>query len=143
MKFIESNVFTPLNADQVAVGSKGYFAETLGHLKSCVEQEGPTAELTSIRDEDHGCRFYSKEYKSAWILFYLVETPKLCTYKELTRWLAEGKGEWRSVNGDIGYTSFQYNLKNGDHPVKAGTYEVRRWGDPVWHTPSKKYLGVE
>lgn len=144
MNFNKLRVFTPLNADQVPVGSKGYFAETLGNLKNAVEMRGETAELTSIRDETHACRFYCAEYKSAWSLFYLVEEPKdeLCTRRELARWLAEGKGEL-SYDADCGvYTDAPYLKDNIDDEVDEKTL-IRKWDTKAWYKPTRKYMGIK
>ena len=75
MEFDKSKVYTVLNADEVEVGSKGYFADDLKKLKNLVEQEDKSGwdEIESIGGEDEVSRFRAYTY---WNLFYLVEEPK-------------------------------------------------------------------
>lgn len=144
MEFDKARVFTPLTADEVQIGSKGYFAETMGNLKNMVEMQGETSELTSIRDETNACRFYCKEYRAAWVLFYLVETPDLCTRRELAQWLAQGNGEF--IMGlskrTVPSTNYGYSTEYADTQV-PDVIHVRKWGETDWHKPTRAYMGIE
>ena len=86
MTFDKSKVYTVLNADEVKVGSKGYFADNLYHLKGAVsiERSSMFGEIESIYCEDAGCRF-SVRGDGSYALFYLIEEPqekKLRPYKD-------------------------------------------------------------
>ena len=74
MEFLKERVFTPLNADEVKAGSKGYFADSLDTLKRLVSEEGLTDVLNAVYPEKAVERF-EKEGGPACILFYLVEEP--------------------------------------------------------------------
>lgn len=77
MVFDKSKVYTALNADEVKVGSKGYFADSIGLLKECVTSERKKlyGKIESIYYEDASCRF-SIEDDGSYAFFYLVEEPQ-------------------------------------------------------------------
>lgn len=74
MKFDESKVYTALNADEIKVGSKGYFADSIGLLKECVTREKKAyyGKIESIYHEAIAARF-SIENDGSYIFFYLIE----------------------------------------------------------------------
>ena len=77
MLFDKSKVYTALNADEVKVGSKGYFADNIKALKEAVKNEDCVmfGEIEEVFADFASDRFGLKgesEYK----LFYLVEEPK-------------------------------------------------------------------
>ncbi len=57
MNFDKSKVFTALNADEVKVGSRGYFANNLDTLKRLVNRNALTDVLNKVYPEDWGRRF--------------------------------------------------------------------------------------
>lgn len=75
MEFDKTKVFTALNADEIKIGSKGYFAYTLENLKDVVEHERSDyyGKLVEIKNESYESRFRLKDNYS---LFYLVEDRK-------------------------------------------------------------------
>lgn len=77
MEFDKSKVFTALNADEVKIGSKGYYANSLGYLKEVVSNNSLAryGKLTAIRDDYKTDRF-EIDTTSNWHLFYLVEEPR-------------------------------------------------------------------
>ncbi len=75
MNFDKSKVFTALNADEVKVGSRGYFANNLDTLKRLVNINALTDVLNKVYPEDWGRRFGKKDCNFIFILFYLVEEP--------------------------------------------------------------------
>ena len=79
MEFDKSKSYTALNADEVKIGSKGYFADNLKALKEAVEQERYEnyEEIAEILDEDYESRFLMKgDCKYRFTLFYLAEEPQ-------------------------------------------------------------------
>lgn len=83
MEFDKAKVFTALNADEIKVGSKGYFADTLEKMKDVVEHERSSyyGKVVEIRKESYVSRF---RLKYDYSLFYLAEEPrgkKLRAYK--------------------------------------------------------------
>lgn len=80
MKFDKTRVYTAFNADEVKVGSKGYFADSINELKRKVDEGNETSTLTKIFGEESATRF-SVSPVSSYILFYLVEEPKEKVYR--------------------------------------------------------------
>ncbi len=80
MTFDKSKVFTSVNANEVKIGSKGFFAETLAELKSYVKIEIALDEVAEILDD--GCAFrFCSDNRTRYALFYLVEEPKEQKYR--------------------------------------------------------------
>lgn len=77
MEFDESKVYTLVNADKVRAGSRGYFADNLRDLKYIVEHDCSEeyGEITEIKNNSYATRFKIENY--LFMLFYLVEEPKI------------------------------------------------------------------
>ena len=71
MEFDKSKVFTALNADEVKVGSNGYFASSLAELEDAVVKQKSEVfgTVNAIQAADVDTRFFSSAY---WALFYLA-----------------------------------------------------------------------
>ena len=80
MEFDKTRVYTALNADEVKVGSKGYFADSINDLKKKVNDGNELLTLTKICEEEAATRF-SVSPISSYILFYLVEEPEEKVYR--------------------------------------------------------------
>lgn len=80
MEFDKTRVYTALNADEVKIGSKGYFADSINDLKKKVNDGNVLLTLTKIYGEESATRF-SISPISSYILFYLVEEPKEKIYR--------------------------------------------------------------
>lgn len=74
------------------------------------------------------------------------------TNRLLTKWLAEGNGEWKHSPSHSGmvYTTYKYLETEADKQVSINNdgqiILVRRWGDKEFHSPTYDYLfeqGVE
>lgn len=77
MNFDKSRAYSAINAEEVKIGSKGYFADTVGTLKEVVQDEDNVmfGEIKEILSNSALYRFGIKdEYEYA--LFYLVEEPQ-------------------------------------------------------------------
>ena len=76
MEFDVSKVYTAVNAEELPVGSKCIFADTLKDLKDKVlnNDDCSTYTLKAIGDEDSKDRF--KDFSCTWNLVYLVELPE-------------------------------------------------------------------
>lgn len=66
---------------------------------------------------------------------------KPVTNRELSRWLAQGNGEYREVHNDRCYVEFIYHCGK-ENGIVYGVM-VRKWDDDEWHTPTRKYMGLE
>lgn len=78
MEFNKSKVYTGLNADEVKIGSKGVFGDTLAELKTRLENN-ELEELTCVNSEDYSERFETKD--NAYSMFYLVKEPTEKKYR--------------------------------------------------------------
>ena len=83
MEFDKSRVYTALNADKLAIGSRVILRDTLSELKEAVEAEaeGAIQNLAIIHGEDMMFRFFGGKYHSSHLLAYLVEPPKEPQYR--------------------------------------------------------------
>ena len=73
MEFDKSRVYTALNADELPIGSKCFFANNLAELKTYVEHEFAPNILIKVLAEDHKNRFAADFYQGEYPLVYLVE----------------------------------------------------------------------
>ena len=113
MEFDKSKVYTALNADEVKVGSKGYFADNLSALKRVVEQEDTSAygKLDKIYDDSCSHRFLQMEELQDYALFYLVEEAKEKTirpYKDTDEMIEDFKKRYNSYGGWSGKDNSMY-----------------------------------
>ena len=74
MTFDKNKIYTSLNADEVKVGSIGYFADSISTLKEIVKNE-EFFEVELILNEEYTYRFKASNGLD-YMLFYLVEEPK-------------------------------------------------------------------
>lgn len=74
MEFDKSRVYTAVNADELKIGSKCMFADSLGKLQAYVECDCTVDVLKKIEDEYEEERFRS-ERDSLWHLAYLIAPP--------------------------------------------------------------------
>ena len=72
-----------------------------------------------------------------------IPEPQTVTERELAQWLAQGNGEMRySPEHKTCYSHSSYLLGDADKPVTLA-YVVRAYKDTEWHSPTRKYLGLE
>ncbi len=78
MEFDKSKVYTTVNADELKIGSKGYFANTLNLLKKRVSEEQTEyfSSLRKILSDHESARFLPSCYNYPYFLFYLVKEQK-------------------------------------------------------------------
>ena len=83
MEFDKSRVYTALNADELKVGSKCIFADTVSCLRQAVQDKEFDTHvqiLTRVSDDDSVARFLaSSNYR--WLYAYLIEPPAEPKYK--------------------------------------------------------------
>lgn len=82
MELDESKVYTPINADKVKIGSKGYYADNLKTLKERVDSHSERwlGKVDKIYDTDSTYRFAIKN-NTKFALFYLVDEPEEKKYQ--------------------------------------------------------------
>ena len=71
---------------------------------------------------------------------HCAEIPELVTYRELSRWIAEGNGEVKYSNTVL--TNWNYSI-NDENKFVSENFSVRKWDDTEWHKPTRGYLGLE
>ena len=69
-----------------------------------------------------------------------VPESKLVTYRELSRWIAEGNGEVKYSNTVL--TNWNYSI-NDENKFVSENFSVRKWDDTEWHKPTREYFGLE
>lgn len=67
--------------------------------------------------------------------------PRRATNRELSRWLAQGNGEYKEIITDheCCMTYFYYSDRGRDVELPKGI-KVRKWDDTEWHEPTVDYL---
>lgn len=78
--------------------------------------------------------------RHTWMHCAEIPEQKLASNRELSRWLAEGKGEVMDQDGL--FTSWFYWKGKEDSPVKDSLF-VRKWKDTEWRKPTREYLELE
>ncbi|MGI5085993.1 hypothetical protein [Treponema putidum] len=86
MEFDKSKVYTALNADELQIGSKCIFADSIKEIKDCLQTDFFNIEtLTKIKDEAYCARFIihnrSLHQDMDYALAYLIELPAKPKYK--------------------------------------------------------------
>lgn len=145
MEFDINRVYTAIEAEQVKVGSVGYFADSLDDLKTCVLL-GKDQPSKLIGVGPSGCTYrFNSEDGIAWNIFYLASDSEkeLCTNRELSKWLASGNGECLHCYSGVVCTQFLYELDKENNPVELTVFRIRKWEEVEWQVPTRKYMGLE
>ena len=71
---------------------------------------------------------------------------RIVTYRELSRWLAQGNGEYCYYGDDSRcksdcFNELRYRDEDADEIVRD--IMVRKWDDTEWYNPIASYLGLE
>ncbi len=82
MTFDKSKVYTALNADELRVGSRCIFADTMQDLKKSVERSVgyERTKLKRLQDDTNTCRFIDS-FGKMFVFAYLIESPKESEYR--------------------------------------------------------------
>lgn len=113
MEFDVNKVFVSLSADDVKIGSKGYYADSLVNLKTQVEHEDKLAygEVTRIHDKDCLYRFRIDNIIDK-AFFYLVEEfteEKFRPYSNPEEMIEDFKKRYNAYGGWSGKDNPMYN----------------------------------
>ena len=78
---------------------------------------------------------------------HCAEIPKvpeleIVTYRELSRWLAEGNGEVMWANNVLSLSNWNYSPAEESKALDE-SLSVRKWDDTEWHKPTREYLELE
>ena len=77
---------------------------------------------------------------STWKHCAEIPESKSVTYRELSRWIAEGNGEIKYSNTVL--TNWNYSIKDENEFVSEN-FSVRKWDDTEWHKPTREYIGLK
>ena len=82
MEFDKSRVYTAVNADELRVGSRCIFADTIQDLKKTVERSAgyERTKLRRLQDDTNTCRFIDS-FGKMFVFAYLIESPKESEYR--------------------------------------------------------------
>lgn len=104
MEFDKSKVYTALNADEVKIGSMGYFGDDIKNLKDVIENEDKSffEKIIEIKSPSEIYRFVKLDEDGtplAYNLFYLVSEPeekKYRPYKDTEEMIEDFKERYNS-----------------------------------------------
>ena len=141
--------------DKGLYGKYGYFSDSIDNLRRYVDDgvlefwgrlskhSSNNTSLPFVKEEDNShFRFFY--YDPAWYISRPVTSNKVATYRQLSCWFAQGKGE--GIYNKFAkahrccFTELRYMPDDGNRPVQD--IQVRKWGDEEWHTPTVTYLGL-
>ena len=80
MEFDKSKVYTAVNADEVKVGSKGYFADTIAGLKNNIDKENILT-VGKVWEEDSISRFQTSGGLIIFFFTLLKNLPNIALTK--------------------------------------------------------------
>ena len=85
MKFNKARLYTLLDAEELKIGSKGYFTNDVIELADYLDDEPELKTLTEIKkDEGNGTKCFKSDKKEDWYkFFYFLENPKLSETEKL------------------------------------------------------------
>lgn len=114
MKFDKSKIYTELSADEVKVGSKGYFGNSLYELREQVRNNKPTSTLIGVVYKERSCEIFCRddELETPFIFFYLVAEPgeeKWRPYKDTNEMIRDFLNRYNSYNDNCYPNNPMYN----------------------------------
>lgn len=136
MEFDKSRVYTALNADELQIGSKCIFANSIKEIKDCLQTRFFNIEtLTKIKDEAYCARFiihnHSLHQDMDYALAYLIEPPAEPKYKpfsdiEKTFEIIKKHGGWikEKTNGDLQLVSHIGKITDSVLSISCWTSET-------------------
>ena len=94
MDFLSERVYTPLNADELKIGSEVFAADSLESLKLLVtgqiKQGNYKGKLIRVETSDYSNRFLIDTISRRFILAYLVSEPE----EKKLKWTDLKRGDW-------------------------------------------------
>lgn len=142
--------------DETLYGKYGYFADNIDTLRhyvtnkvikswGCLSRFSSSCESYPFvrREDDLHYRFF---YYDPALYISMPTTSRVATYRELSRWLAQGNGEYCYYGDDSRcksdcFNELRYRDEDGDETVRD--IMVRKWNDTEWYNPIASYLGLE
>ena len=142
--------------DKGLYGKYGYFSDDIDRLRYYVTNRviRSWGRLSRFSSNCESYPFVREENDSHYKFFYYdpalyssmpVTSGRMATYRELSRWLAQGNGE--GIHDEFAkshcscFTEMRYMPDDGNRSVQD--ILVRKWGDDEWHIPTETYLGLD
>lgn len=135
----------------------GFFSDSIDNLINCVTHDilkfwgklsytkSDNAALPFVKeDSDTQYRFF---YYDPDLYLHKGNPPgRIVTYRELSRWLAQGNGECCYYKEHEGPTSSCFNellYQDSESNKAVQDILVRKWDTDEWSAPTADYLGLE
>lgn len=132
-EFDKNNVF--VEWDDSLIGKKCLLSDRLYRIKEMLEGIIEPVYGTVTAGSDRAYPFFDGD--NSYIFCYLLrENKDIVTRRQLSKWLAEGNGEFKCDGW--WHTSISYNDDNADEKVE--NIQVRKWSDEKPSAPTVQYL---
>ncbi len=135
-KFDKNKVISYLCLDEVQVGKKYYFGDSLYDLKSTIENEEVSGigKLINVVDGEEP---FQKDDGNYWQFIYPYEEPrkKLMTRRQFAEWLAKGCGEYKRGTLLCCYSGYEYKIGNENEFIGDDVL-IRPWDSEEWIKPT-------
>ena len=145
---IEESVYTAKDAHRLDKKHKVYVANTMEEMIANIMERKEPVHLDEVLDESNGKCFVVDGMRYTYACVVELEEPqKMCSHRELARWLAKGRGEYKYADAsglpedavrNMSTTDYRYGEADEDEPVS--NILVRKWRDTVWHEPTVQYM---
>lgn len=144
MEFDKSRVYTALNADELPIGSKCVFADTIQVLKKLVETSVglERLKLRNVQDDTNTCRFIDKT-GTIFAFAYLIEPPAEPKYKPFES-IEKAMEAIRKHGGWVKHKNEQYSFITAIDIGEEDGYEIKI--DDDWYSADellKNYVFVD
>lgn len=80
--------------------------------------------------------------RNSWFYCALLPDTRRATKRELSMWLAKGKGEVCIQSCHSASPCYAYDPRESEEKVPDRVM-IRTWDDVVWHEPTADYMGLE
>ena len=123
MEFEKSRVYTAVNADELPIGSRCVFADTIHDLRKKVESDSVQRHVYVLRAVRDGCEKerFEEDVNTTFLLAYLIEPPSKPKYRPFES-VEKAMEAIKKHGGWVGYKCFSflvtaYDKARPDHAV--------------------------
>ena len=114
-----------------------------GDIKPCIDciyAIGPSSMDLQVRAISEDGKMGTHCYKHC----AEIPKPRRATYREVSRWLAQGNGEITKgpSNRLPCESTIYYDSRASNEPCHSNIL-IRKWDDDDWHEPTIDYIGIE
>ena len=116
-------------------GKKGMFSDCLRRIEE-TPSECFGGTLVKVKNEAAGPFNVAEGYGFQFFRPILEEDEPLMTNRQLSEWLAKGKGEYSREEISAAISKREYPKVEEDVPVRDDIL-IRHWGDSEWSKPTR------